>query len=69
MSFTDTTLTQAAFKKLFGLAHSEVKTFPLGNEANASQITIVSKDVYAEDIPSTAGAIAGKRLFEHFYRI
>ncbi len=59
MAFSNESLTQAAFKKLFGLAHTEVKDFPLGNEANASQITIVASDVYTESIPSTAQAIEG----------
>lgn len=60
MSFTDSFLTQAGFKKLFGLAHTEVKTFPIGNEGNPSQITITAQDVYAETIPATAGAVANR---------
>lgn len=60
MSFTDSFLTQTAFKKLFGLAGTEVKSFPLGNEANPSQITITYRDIYSEDIPSISGEIAGR---------
>ena len=60
MAFSNDSLTQAAFKKLFGLAHTEVKDFPLGNEGNASQITIIGNDVYIEEIPSVAIAISGR---------
>ena len=60
MSFTDDFLSQAAFKKLFGLAHTELKTFPLGNEANPSQITIMASDVYAESIPTTAAYVSDR---------
>jgi len=60
MALSTAYLAQAAFKKLFGLAHTEVKTYPLGNEANASQITIVASDIYAETIPATADAVAGR---------
>ena len=58
MAWSIDTLAQAAFKKLFGLAHTEVKGYPLGNEATPSQITIVASDVYTETIPTTAGAVA-----------
>lgn len=51
------TYAQAAFKKLFGLAHTEVKGAPLGNESIPSQLTIVASDVYTESIPSTAQAV------------
>lgn len=60
MALSTDFLAQAAFKKLFGLAHTEVKGFPLGNEGNASQITIMYRDVYSEDIPSISGEIASR---------
>jgi hypothetical protein len=60
MAWLTDSLAQAAFKKLFGLVHTEGKSFPLGNEANPSQITIVASDVYTYPIPSTATAVANK---------
>lgn len=60
MALSTDFLAQAAFKKLFGLAHTENKGFPLGNEANPSQITIMYRDVYVEDIPSVSGSIANR---------
>ena len=60
MAWLTDSLAQAAFKKLFGLAHTEVKTYPLGNEGNPSQITIVASDVYTYTIPGTAGAVSNK---------
>jgi hypothetical protein len=51
------TYAQAAFKKLFGLAHTEVKGFPLGNEAIPTQLTIVASDVYTDSIPATAQSV------------
>ena len=56
---TDKFTAQAGFKKLFGLVHTEVKDYPLGNESLPSQLTIVSSDIYIEIIPETAGAVTG----------
>src|SRR6185295_19554851 len=53
-------LAQTAFKKLFGLGHTEIKTFPLGNESDPSSLTIVARDVYSEAIPGSAGAVGGR---------
>ena len=60
MAFSNESLTQAAFKKLFGLAHTETKGYPLGNEKNPTQLTIMASDVYLEEIPSTAQSISGR---------
>jgi len=58
MAWSAASIYQAAFKKLFGLSHTEVKDFPLGNEGNPSQLTIISKDVYTDSIPTEAAEVA-----------
>jgi hypothetical protein len=60
MAFSLESLTQAALKRIFGLVHTEVKVFPFGNEANPSQLTVTSQDIYVETIPATAQAIANR---------
>ena len=51
---------QAAFKKLFGLAHTETKGAPLGNESLPTQLTILASDIYTEEIPSAPQAVDGR---------
>lgn len=52
-------IAQAAFKKLFGLGHTEVKGFPIGNESDSSAITTIGRDIYTDTIGGSAGAVAG----------
>lgn len=55
MAFITDTLARAAFKRTLGKAHTS-NTKELANEAEPSFITIASRDVFADRIPSTPAA-------------
>ena len=61
MAFTTESLAKAAFKRMLGLSHTANAAEP-GNEGKPSRYTIHADNIFAEEIPLTAGAVSGRIL-------
>ena len=62
MAFTTDTLARAAFKRMLSLSHTSdtANVKDPGNESIASTYTLSSNFIFAEEIPGTAAAVAGR---------